>query len=85
MVDILHRVGIQAPLEQVYDAIATPAGVAGWWTTHTNGDTQVGGKLIASFVDEDGQHIGAFDLEIEVLDPNRGNSCTTAARSGQPS
>lgn len=71
MVDILHRVGVQAPLDEVYDAIATPDGVAGWWTTDTTGDSEVGGKLIASFVDEDGQHIGAFDLEIEELDPDR--------------
>ncbi len=54
MVDILHRVGVQAPLDEVYDALATPAGVAGWWTTDTTGDTEVGGKLRASFVDENG-------------------------------
>lgn len=71
MVDILHRVGVQAPLDEVYEAIATPTGVAGWWTTDTTGDTEVGGKLIASFVDEDGEQIGAFDLELEVLDPDR--------------
>jgi uncharacterized protein YndB with AHSA1/START domain len=33
MVDILHRVGAVASLDDVYRAIATPEGIAGWWTT----------------------------------------------------
>lgn len=69
MVDILHRIGVEAPLGQVYEAIATPQGVAGWWTTHTHGDEEAGGKLVVSFVDEAGEHIGAFDLELVDLDP----------------
>ena len=31
MVDIAHRVGIKAPASQVYQALATPEGVAAWW------------------------------------------------------
>lgn len=30
MVDIAHRVGIKAPASQVYQALATPEGVAAW-------------------------------------------------------
>jgi len=33
--DILHRVGIKAPLDKVYQALATPEGIAAWWTTET--------------------------------------------------
>ena len=45
MVDILHRVGIKAPLNEVYQALATREGAAAWWTTNTQGDSKVGGVL----------------------------------------
>lgn len=35
MVDILHRIGIQAPVDEVYRALTTVSGVAGWWSTET--------------------------------------------------
>ena len=43
--DILHRVGIKATTDQVYEALATPEGVAGWWTEDSHGDRSVGGNL----------------------------------------
>jgi uncharacterized protein YndB with AHSA1/START domain len=35
MFEILHRVGIKASPDKVYRALATPEGLAGWWTTDT--------------------------------------------------
>jgi uncharacterized protein YndB with AHSA1/START domain len=67
MVDILHRVGIAAPLSEVYEAIATPEGVAGWWTLDTEGD---GGKLTVTFHDASGRRLGAFELEVVTSDPS---------------
>ena len=32
MPDIRHRVVISAPLETVYDAVATTEGISEWWT-----------------------------------------------------
>lgn len=64
MVDILHQVGVVAPLDDVYRAVATPEGVAGWWSVDTIGKSQVGGRLAVHF----GDH-GGFDLEILELDP----------------
>ena len=32
MVDILHRVGIEATPQEVYEALATVDGLASWWT-----------------------------------------------------
>ena len=40
MPDILHRVGIKASPEEVYKALATRDGLAGWWTTNTKGGQQ---------------------------------------------
>jgi hypothetical protein len=45
MADILHRVGIKASLADVYHALTTPDGLAGWWTSNTQGDGHVGGVL----------------------------------------
>jgi len=69
MVDILHRVGALAPLEKVYDALATPQGVASWWTRDTTGEGTVGSTLTTTFNDAAGKRLGAFELEITELDP----------------
>jgi uncharacterized protein YndB with AHSA1/START domain len=70
MVDILHRVGAQASLDEVYAAVATPEGVAGWWTTDTAGKSEVGEELVVRFHDDSsGELIGSFQLEIQELDP----------------
>jgi uncharacterized protein YndB with AHSA1/START domain len=45
MADIRHRVGISAPREQVYAALATREGLSGWWTRDTAGGDGVGSKL----------------------------------------
>ena len=37
MADIIHRVGIKAPISKVYEAVSTVEGVAGWWTKQTTG------------------------------------------------
>src|SRR4051794_29557006 len=64
MVDILHRVGVVAPLDDVYRAVATPEGLAAWWTTDTVGKSEVGGQLAFRFGDA-----GGFDMEVLELDP----------------
>ena len=45
MVDILHRIGVTAAPEQVYAALTTVDGLAGWWTEDTDGDGDAGGVL----------------------------------------
>lgn len=68
MFDILHRVGIKASPDNVYQALATPEGIAGWWTTETTGDRKTGGKLTTRFT-ADGRVLGGFDLKILELEP----------------
>ncbi len=70
MFDILHRVGMKASLDKVYQALATPEGVAGWWTTETTGDTKVGGMITFRFTDETGRELGVFDMKIRELRSN---------------
>ena len=70
MVDILHRVGIKASVDAVYKALATREGLAGWWTTDTQGDSKVGGTLKFRFT-RDGKELGGFDMKVLELQPGR--------------
>jgi uncharacterized protein YndB with AHSA1/START domain len=63
MVDILHRVGITATPDKVYDALTTAEGLAAWWTTDTSGDGD--GTLRFRFGD-----VGGFDMKVVELQPN---------------
>jgi len=69
MVDILHRVGIKASSEDVYKALATRDGLAGWWTTNTGGDSKLGGVIKFRFSTADGREIGGFDTKVLELRP----------------
>ena len=71
MVDIVHRVGIKAPASKVYAALATIAGLAGWWTTATTGDSKVGGVIAFRFHTEAGDEIGGFDMDVLELVPDQ--------------
>lgn len=59
MSDILHRVGIVAPSKDVYDALTTIDGLAGWWTVDTTGD--VDGVLEFRFASAGGD---GFDMKV---------------------
>ncbi len=49
MFQILHRIGIDAPIEAVHQALGTRDGVAGWWSTDVQGDAAPGGRLSFRF------------------------------------
>ncbi|MES2306358.1 MAG: SRPBCC domain-containing protein [Gemmatimonadota bacterium] len=68
MVDILHRVGVKAPLKDVYQALATREGVAGWWTKKTTGESRVGGELEFRF-GAAGEH--GFRMRVTELAPEQ--------------
>ena len=70
MVDILHRVGIKASLDEVYRALATREGLAGWWTANTQGASKVGEALQFRFR-ADGKEIGGFDMNVLELKPGK--------------
>lgn len=68
MLDILHRVGIKSSLEDTYQALATRAGLAAWWTNNTQGDSNVGGVLEFRF-SAGGVEIGGFKMKVLELYP----------------
>lgn len=67
MVDILHRVGIKSSVDEVYEALATRDGLAGWWTTDTRGESNAGGVIRFRFGGED----DGFDMRVLELAPGK--------------
>ena len=66
MVDIIHRVGVKgAALDDVYAAVATVDGLAGWWTADTTGQAEVGGLLEFRF------EPGGIDMVVLEQEPGR--------------
>ncbi|MBW3619990.1 MAG: SRPBCC domain-containing protein [Actinobacteria bacterium] len=67
MVDILHRVGITVPRDEVFEALTAPARLAQWWTEDTHGDGDEGGVLAFRF-----GATGGFDMKVlEVVPEER--------------
>jgi uncharacterized protein YndB with AHSA1/START domain len=66
MVDILHRVGVKgsSPAE-VYKALTTIDGLAGWWARNTTGNADVGGVIEFRFM------VGGFDMKVVELVPGK--------------
>jgi uncharacterized protein YndB with AHSA1/START domain len=67
MVDILHRIGVTSSSpDDVYAALTTVEGLAGWWTEDTQGDGDVGGVIRFRFGEA-----GGFDMKVVEAQPNK--------------
>ncbi|AMN43875.1 SRPBCC family protein [Rhodoplanes sp. Z2-YC6860] len=64
MSDILHRVGVKSPPRDTYKALSTRDGLAGWWTTDTKGDCDVGSVIKFQFGER-----GFIDMKVLELAP----------------
>jgi uncharacterized protein YndB with AHSA1/START domain len=71
MADIIHRIGIKAPLSKVYAALSTAEGIAGWWTQETTGESKPGGAIKVLFRSLDGSEKGKMEFEVAKLDANQ--------------
>jgi uncharacterized protein YndB with AHSA1/START domain len=70
VVDIVHRIGIEASVSKVYAALATIDGLAGWWTRQTSGQSEVGGQIDFRFHTPAGDEIGGFGMDVLELKPD---------------
>jgi uncharacterized protein YndB with AHSA1/START domain len=68
MVDIIHRIGIRAAADDVYRAIASVEGVAGWWTRETLGDANPGGTMTVVFR-SGGAELGRMNMHVASVRP----------------
>lgn len=71
MVNIIHRVGIKAEIQKVYEALATVNGISNWWTTDTSGASEIRKIVVTRFHDLDGNEIGSMRFEIKNLESNK--------------
>ncbi len=67
MVEMKHQILIKASPEKVFAAVATQAGLRGWWTADSNTDEKLGGNAEFGF----GKRATVFRMAIEKLDPGR--------------
>ena len=66
MPDIRHRVAVSAPLERVYQEVATTKGISEWWTRDgVRGESTEGSKIEFYF----GSPEPAAVMEVTRLDP----------------
>jgi uncharacterized protein YndB with AHSA1/START domain len=65
MVDIKHQIPIDATPEKVYAALATQAGLRGWWTADAEAEEKAGGKAEFGF----DKRAVVFRMTVERLDP----------------
>lgn len=71
MVNIVHRVGIKAPAQKVYEALATIKGIAGWWTQDTSGTSEIGKTIVVRFLSLEGKELGSMHMEVKALEPGK--------------
>jgi uncharacterized protein YndB with AHSA1/START domain len=70
MLDIVHRIGAVASPEDVYRALTTVEGLAGWWTEDTkqDGDAGEAGGVIR-FRFAGAPEPGGFDMQVLEVAP----------------
>ncbi|SLM49843.1 Activator of Hsp90 ATPase 1 family protein [Nitrospira japonica] len=71
MANIMHKIGIKAPLFKVYAALSTVEGIAGWWTKDTSSSSKVGEQIRVRFLSTAGKEIGSMAMDVVALEPNR--------------
>lgn len=71
MAEIIHRVGIKAPIAKVYAAIATVEGVAGWWSREASGTSHAGDAIELLFNTPAGETLGIIKFEVAALVPDK--------------
>lgn len=69
MVNIIHRAGIKAPLEKVYEALSTTEGISNWWSEDTSGTSQIGETIVVRFHSLEGKELGSMNIIVKELDP----------------
>lgn len=59
--DYARVIPFDAPIEQVFDALTTPDGLAGWWTPIVSGDPSTGGEIRFGFAGLDEEIVMRVD------------------------
>jgi uncharacterized protein YndB with AHSA1/START domain len=81
MPEIVHRIGIEAPPERVYRALATRSGLINWWTWHVKGEPAPGAVVSFRFADG-GPQESADALDMEMVELSRGRAVRWRCAAG---
>jgi uncharacterized protein YndB with AHSA1/START domain len=71
MADIIHRIGIKSPVQNVYHALTSMNGLSNWWTSEVSGDDTEGGKIEFRFMSKTGELIGKMVMEVQELNSEK--------------
>lgn len=71
MADIIHRIGIKAPISKVYSALASIEGLSKWWTQDTSGTSKIGEMIRFTFKNPQGEQLGQMHMQIVALEENK--------------
>lgn len=71
MANIIHRVGIKAPAQKVYQALSTLEGVGGWWSQEVSGASEEGKDIKFVFRSPEGEIKGSFLMKVTKHSPNQ--------------
>lgn len=71
MPNIVHRVGIKAPISQVHAALTTIEGLSNWWTEEVSGHAQTGGNINFTFRAPSGEVKGSMDMQVLSVSPQK--------------
>jgi uncharacterized protein YndB with AHSA1/START domain len=71
MVDIIHRVGIKAPIDNVYTAISTIEGIASWWTREISTAPDREDSFIVRFLNTNGELLGSMNIDVMKREPRQ--------------
>ncbi len=70
-INIVHRIGINAPVAEVYEALSTVDGISGWWTREVTGESKIGGAIQVRFLSVDGVELGSMQMQVISLVPDQ--------------
>jgi len=78
MATILLRVPVDAEQKEIYEQLATPEGVNGWWSNHTEGPDGIGSTMKVAFPD------APITFDFEVTDETPGERVEWRCLAGPP-
>lgn len=82
MADIIHRVGVKAPVAKVFGALASIDGLSNWWTRETSGGTEPGQVIEFKFRNDDGSIKGEMHMQVTKIES--ANAVHWRCQSGPP-
>ena len=73
MARVIHQIGIDGSVDQVFAALTTNEGLVGWWASSAEADLSLGGKVVLAF---DGLAVLHFEYKTIEMNSRVSMVCT---------